>query len=152
MKELKRTVTTESVYGYEANDGTFFSSKEECQKYEQSARFVIRNMAKSMIVRDSDCDSLFGGFNYEDTIYVWDIKDAEHLRIVNQFLRDCDYDYDSVHRTAKLTPAHIGRRVAVVVNTECDYVYALGSYDEILSNFVGKLNKLFADPTTKADA
>lgn len=140
MKELKRTVTTETVYGYEANDGTVFSSKEECEKYEQSARCVIRQHAKDILFREWDCDSLFGGFTYYDPIKVWFIKDENTLSIVNQYLHNVD-------PSARLiTPEYIGLRVAAVVSTEADYVSVLGTYNEILLDFTNKLNKLFADP------
>lgn len=143
MKELKRTVTTETTYGYEAFDGAVFSSEEECRKYEQSAKCTIRKMAYDIRVKDWSCDSLFGGFNYEDGIAVWDIKDAEHLRIVNQYL----HTINTCAKNETLIPAdYIGHRVAVVYNEEFEYATLLGSYDEILSDFVGKLNKLFADP------
>lgn len=46
MKEIKETRTIEEVKGYEANDGTFFSNKEECEKYEKTAKAVIYNKVK----------------------------------------------------------------------------------------------------------
>lgn len=140
MKELKRTVTTETTYGYEANDGTVFSSKEECEKYEQSARCVIRQHAKDILFREWDCDSLFGGYHYEDNVKVWFIKDENTLSIVNQYLRSMD-PYASL-----VTPDYIGLRVAVVVGSDGCYSSVLGTYNEILLDFTNKLNKLFADP------
>lgn len=139
MKELKRTVTTESVWGYEANDGTVFTSKEECEKYEQSASCVIRQHAKDILFREWKCESLFRDYGYDDHIKVWFIKDENTLSIVNQYLRSMD-PYASL-----VTPDYIGLRVAVVVGSDWCYSSVLGSYDEILSDFVGKLNKLFAD-------
>ena len=143
MKELKHTMTVEKVYAYEAFDGATFGSREECEKYEQSATCTIRKMARDMRVTDWSCDSLFGGFNYEDGIAVWDIKDAEHLRIVNQYLHTIN---PCSKNEALITAEYIGRRVAVVYHEEYEYATLLGTYDEILSDFVGKLNKLFADP------
>lgn len=140
MKELKRTVTTETVWGYEANDGTVFSSKEECEKYEQSARCVIRQHVKDILFREWQCDSLFHGFNYDDHIKVWFIKDENTLCVVNQYLHNVD-PYARL-----ITPDYIGLRVAVVVNVDEDYATVLGTYNEILLDFTNQLNKLFADP------
>lgn len=140
MKELKRTVTTETVYGYEAEDGTVFSSKEECEKYEQSARCIIRKHAKDILFREWQCDSLFGGYNYDDHLKVWFVKDEHSLSMINQYLHSVD------PHTCLLTPEYIGLRVAAVVNTDDDYATVLGTYNEILLNFTSQLNKLFADP------
>lgn len=138
MKELKRTITTEEVYGYESTDGQFFRTKEECEKYEASAMGVIHGLAKSTLFREWQCDSLFGGFNYDDTIRVWFIKDENHFVLLNQYLQSID------RYCRLLTPDYIGLRVAVVVGEE--YASVLGTYNEILTDFTGKLNRLFADP------
>lgn len=140
MKELKRTITTEEVYGYESTDGSFFRDKAECEKYEASAMGVIHGLAKSTLFREWQCDSLFGGFSYDDTIRVWFIKDENHLVLLNQYLKDID------PHAPILTPDYIGLRVAAVVNIDCDYATVLGTYNEILLDFTGKLNRLFADP------
>ena len=60
MKEVK---TERTVYGtmYEAVDGTKFTSKEQCEKYE-SVALVIRNKLKELIVNDQyNCWTLLGG-------------------------------------------------------------------------------------------
>lgn len=140
MKELKKTITTETIVGYEAEDGTVFSSREECQKYEQSAKNVIRKLAADLRIRAWDLDSLYPQYGYDDELFVWYIRDAEHLRIINQYLRDiCDYfDY--------IPAEYIGNRVAVVVDENCGHAFFIGTYSEILTRFTSQLNKLFADP------
>ena len=144
MKELKHTMTVEKVYAYEAFDGATFGSREECEKYEQSATCTIRKMALDMRVKDLCVESLLPCYDCEDGLAVWDIKDAEHLRIVNQYL-DTFRLYPSKNE-ATIPAEYIGRRVAVVYHESDCYATLLGSYDEILSDFVSKLNKLFADP------
>lgn len=143
MKELKRTVTTEETYGFEASDGTVFSSKEECLKYEDSANYVIRRNAKNLLFREWDCDSLFGGYCYDDHIKVWFIKDENHLLIINQYLQMIDFRCGNI-----LSPEYIGNRVAVVVSEDSQYVDVLGTYHDILNGFTSDLNRLFADPIT----
>lgn len=143
MKELKHTMTVEKVYAYEAFDGSTFGSREECEKYEQSATCTIRKMAIDLRVKDWDMDSLFTCYDCEDGVAIWDIKDAEHLRIVNQYL----HTVNTYAKNEALIPAeYIGRRVAIAYHEGNEWANLLGSYDEILSDFVGKLNKLFADP------
>ena len=143
MKELKQTMTVEKVYAYEAFDGTTFSSREECEKYEQSATCTIRKMATDMRQKDWTCEDLFRGFDYEDGLAVWYIRDAEHLRIVNQYLQTIS---PYTPHMAIIPADYIGMRVAVAYHEEHEWAQFLGSYSDILSDFTRRLNKLFADP------
>lgn len=63
MKEItKERTITEKYTIYEAIDGTQFDFKEDCEKYDNSARGVLRGKLKKLIVNDRyDCWDLMGG-------------------------------------------------------------------------------------------
>ena len=51
MKEIKKTRTIEEVVGYEAIDGTVFTNREECEKYEKlTAEEAIKNNFRKLII------------------------------------------------------------------------------------------------------
>ena len=140
MKELKRTKTIEETYGYEAFDGTFFRTEESCREYESSANATIRHMAYDLLVKPKVCvDSVLPLYCGDDNAMVWDIKDADHLRIVNQFLSHID------SRKA-LGAEYIGKRVCVVVGYDEGWFYILGTRDEVLAEYTKDIDRLFADP------
>lgn len=61
MKEIEIEQKTYK-YLYEAADGTRFESREECQKYEKSAKGVIKARFKKLVVyKDTECNILGTG-------------------------------------------------------------------------------------------
>lgn len=80
MKEVKKEKTTTQIYyEYEAIDGTIFDTEDECKKYENSAKCVLRAKVKKLIVtKEHNAWTLLGGsddsaivgfkFNNEDDI------------------------------------------------------------------------------------
>lgn len=54
MKAIKNVKTVEEIVGYEACDGTRFTTKEECEKYENTARAVIRGRFKKLVVKEME--------------------------------------------------------------------------------------------------
>lgn len=61
MKEIKQTY---QVTKYQAEDGTIFDTKEECQKYDESAKCVLLGKYNDLVIRQTDCYNLcdpFGG-------------------------------------------------------------------------------------------
>ena len=68
MKEIKKERTITDTY-YEAVDGTQFSSKEECQKYENTAKAVLREKFKKLIIEESTEYDFFSAGSDENTVY-----------------------------------------------------------------------------------
>lgn len=66
MKKIQKEVVTKRYEDvFIANDGTEFSIKEECEKYENSAKCVLLTRFQPMVIKNSDEWSLFG-FGSED--------------------------------------------------------------------------------------
>lgn len=138
MKELTRTV--EEVTGYEANDGTWFRDKEECERYERSAKFAAKMAASKLAVDEmhlEDATPMMGC--YEDYIVTYDVKSAADLQVLNTWLELDDKNCD------KIDPKYIGNRVAIQYWIDCGHT-VLGSREDIEAVFRTKMDKLFAEP------
>lgn len=99
MKE----VTKEKVQKYtmyEALDGTEFHDKAECQKYEESAKGVIRaRIAKLIVGRGNEWELLAGSDDYE--VIGIKMQTGKDLEYVKQFLlMECSWynNNDTVRR------------------------------------------------------
>lgn len=139
MTELKHTVTEERVYGYEAFDGTFFTHKDQCESYENSAFGAASKAAKAfefsrhrmenVNVCDAGCD---------EEIVVYDIYNADALQIVNTYLRFLDGC-----KNDSIDPKYIGRKVAVQMWYDNEGSTILGDYEELKKRALGNLRNLF---------
>lgn len=58
MKSVSKEVTN-TICGWEAIDGTFFENKEECKKYENSAKTVILAKYNKLVVKSGSEEELF---------------------------------------------------------------------------------------------
>jgi len=143
MTEIKRTRTIEEVTGYKANDGRFFKDKEECEKYEQTAKMVIFNDFKRLIVGGDtfvEC-CIWENFGYGSEEYelaVIEIKDKEDLRIANM--------YGEINKKGTpLTEDVIGKRVLVHIgDIYCrDARWNPKTEDELIESFKTQIKKFF---------
>ena len=70
MKEvIKERTNVEKYTVYEAADGTTFSSKEECEKYEQTAHAVVRTKFLKLVVEEKTEWEFFDVGSDENTTY-----------------------------------------------------------------------------------
>ena len=69
MKEIKKERTVYDIY-YEAVDGTQFNSKEECQKYENTAKAVLRERFKKLVLKATTEYSFFGIGSDDDKLFI----------------------------------------------------------------------------------
>ena len=84
--EIKKTV--EEIIGVEyiAEDGTIFNNKEECEKYEESALFVVSNKLKRLNTKETNIEE----FNVEGScdceLEIFDIQTEEDLNNLRRYL------------------------------------------------------------------
>lgn len=85
MKEIKkeRIVTTYDIY-YQAVDGTEFTNPDECRKYEESAKGVLKAKLKEIILYSMRESNLFYTGSEEYTIHGVKIKVKKHADLVLQ--------------------------------------------------------------------
>ena len=82
MKEIKEEVKSYNIK-YEAIDGTIFYNKEECEKYEQSAKAVLRAKFKKLVLVENTEYTLFNVGQDDNLVYavkMSQIKDADTVK------------------------------------------------------------------------
>lgn len=85
MKEIEKEkkVTTYEIY-YQATDGTEFTDPEECRKYEESAKGVLKARLKEITLYSMSESALFDTGSDEFTIHGIKMKVKEHADLVLQ--------------------------------------------------------------------
>lgn len=87
MKEIqKEFVIKRYDTSFVANDGTEFTTKEECKKYEESAKCALMARYNLLVIKDSDCFSLFGFGSDEDVIHVVKVESEDDVNLILQLL------------------------------------------------------------------
>ena len=158
MREIKRTKTIEEVTGYEAFDGERFKTKEECEKYENSAYAVIRKRLSSIAVSIdggihdtfAECE-MFEHFGYGSEEYEYmivDIKNEDDLRIVNQyyeFVRKDARCKDEVVSGLQVPDRYIGKRVMICIGFSYDRSITASpkSMEELVEQFKNDVSSFF---------
>jgi hypothetical protein len=83
MKSVSKEVTN-TIYGWEAIDGTFFDNKEECQKYENSAKTVILAKYNKLVVKSSSEEEFFYLGCSDNTVDVVKISKYSDIDVILQ--------------------------------------------------------------------
>ena len=146
MKEITTTKTITEVTGYEAFDGTRFSSRENCVKYEQSAEAAAKQIAEQYKVSSGYADAVLPGIGNwcEEKVWVFRIKDANARQAVATYLRlvDC-----YAARNNPVTEADIGKDVAYIIGCDEDWFYRLGTEEDIVEMIRRSMTKTFHPET-----
>ena len=138
MKEVtKEQVQTYIVY--EALDGTEFNDKAECQKYEESAKGVIRaRIAKLTVDKSTEWDLLAGSDDHE--VIGIKMQNGRDLEYVKQFfMMECSW-YGEV-RTREvfdiIEKAYDNNNDIVLFGINCDgEYYFINSRQNIIDNLM----------------
>lgn len=85
MKEITITKTWNEVI-YQAIDGTKFTSKDECIKYDNTARAVIMSEYNELIISRTNEYELLGMGNSDTSIDVVSVKTYEDAQVVKKAL------------------------------------------------------------------
>ena len=100
MKEIKEELIHKTyVTKYEANDGTIFTTSEECQKYENSARAALLAKYKELEIKMISEYNLFGVGSEEYYVSVVKLRNESDVDLMTQlyFLFNPRYESDSCH-------------------------------------------------------
>lgn len=129
---------------YIANDGTEFSTAEECKKYEQTAQCAINQAFNKLPIQstyDPSGSASFPYFGCEDTLNAVRIRDVNDLEIVNKWI--CS---KPGFETSCLGAEAIGTIQLIVTYDYDNGVWCLGTPEELkrkYANFVDEIcNKL----------
>ena len=152
MKEIKTTETIERVTGYEAFDKTWFSERAECEKYENSAKAVIAQRFKELIIKELDeyditTSSEFPASAGGDCWYyaLVCIKNEDDL-MKAQMYQNSTYSSDVAR---KFTTDDIGKELVVTIGDRYDSCYIWGTLDECVERYKKALMKFYESSDTK---
>ena len=146
-KEIKR-VEIKKIYV--ANDGTEFSTEEECKKYEKTAECAINGMFKKLKVQETCCigdGEPFGSFGYEDTLYAVKIENTDQLEIVNKWIADND-NYSRCEKQL-IGADKIG--TIQLIDVYDGGVWTVGTPEELKEKYIKAIDKLFDELIDKTE-
>lgn len=138
MKSVSKEVTN-TIYGWEAIDGTFFDNKEECQKYENSAKTVILAKYNKLVVKSGSEEELFYIGCGDNTIDIVKISKPSDIDVILQLytLINGTPSEDSLNKQVA--------RCEHALNTQ-DYLFISRGYDDdnfwVMDTLTDRLNYL----------
>ena len=143
MKQVTKQRTYSSDYTvWEANDGSEFYSREECEKYEKSALGVARDKLKKLIVTvKENAWDIMGGMDDHSVASVL-LKEEKDINDFMLWLyTECPWYLDDNHKERKEEIVKTVRKafeeediLFLGINTENEY-YFINSCNNIIHNF-----------------
>ena len=132
MKEIKKERTVFD-YEYEAYDGSTFKTKEECIKYEETAKCVIRKKFNDLIEHSSDECSLF---NCGSDDYIIDFVKPNTQDAANAIMQMLELYNANDDRARKLIKGAQENSDYLLIGHlyDEDYYYILGTRTSVLNN------------------
>ena len=135
MKEIKKEIIKkEYLYEYESFDGQLFNTKEECEKYESSAKGVILQKIHNCIVGEKhDAWELMGGYDdhkvvavkvntQEDADNLLQFYYLEHPWILeNKDINECADN--QVKRIQRMLDRALKEKDCILMGIDCDDEY-----------------------------
>lgn len=145
-KTIER-INKEYVTVYVAEDGTEFTNKEQCIKYDEKAETVVRARFRNRFGVEPDgeisADSLYHmDCCYDDYFLCIELKDQEDLDTLNMFLQ-YGYCNDKVFTLKDLGKKHI----FMALSCE-DGIYYCGTEDEVRAMFDWNLKTILNNSHT----
>ena len=136
MKSVSKEVTN-TIYGWEAIDGTFFDNKEECQKYENSAKTVILAKYNKLVVKSGSEEELFYigcGDNTVDVVKISKYSDIDVILQLHTLINGTPSE-DSLNKQIERCERALDTR---------DYLFISRGYDDdyfwVMDTLTDRLN------------
>ena len=151
MKGLTRERVITEVTGYEANDGTWFRTKEECEKYEGSAREAISTQFRKLMLEEpfSEC-CIYESFGYGSEEYmmcVIEIKNENDLKIATMYQNEIDPT-----SSTKFDSSMIGKRLLISLGDCYDNIcYINGTMSDMCKKFKYEISRYFKTPEERKE-
>ena len=152
MKEIQEEIIKKSyVIKYEAIDGTIFEDREECKKYDSSARAVLLSRYQPLVLNRFTEEGLFNIGSCEYSMDIVKMTDKSHIELIlqlvilfNPHLKDED-----INKNKEVLTRIFNNRDIIFIGRGCDY----DNYDEfwIFNSLTGFLNDVLkkCDPGSK---
>ena len=154
MEVKKITKTVEEVVGYIAYDGTEFKDRNECCKYEETARAIIHKRFKELIVKDivgidlADYGSAYVCAAIDECYHyaLVRIKNENDLKVAQMYK---ELEHKGAERD--FTTSYIGHDLIVGIGERYDCCYIYGTFEECIDNFRKAMNKFYKTETTETE-
>lgn len=143
MKELTKEVVTREVTGYEAFDGKYFKSKEECEKYEGSAKGVAAAGAMEYKIGDGWQQDLYDDAQCECAAEIFDIKNSDVLFKVNMYIA-----LQTNEDKYPIPDKYIGEKLIIMWGYDKEWCY-WATLDELIEKMTKGYNKMLTKMETK---
>ena len=122
---------------YQATDGKFFRSEEECNKYEQMQGITIEQVYNKTFNIDEnkmiDAELLTCMF-VESKLYAIKINNLNELNIFNTMLELCD--------NTTLSTEYIGKEIVIEKADWSDDMYVHGTREDMFLAFANFINRI----------
>lgn len=147
MREITETKAITQTVGYEALDGRRFSSKEECEKYERSAEYVLNSDFKAVLVGKTFPEtSIWEDYGYGSDQFemaIVDLRNTTCLEIVNHYLK-----YKGVKNLIK--PELVGEKILIDLGSKYDDDIDPHprTMDMLVKGFINNLQRFFGEEYT----
>ena len=133
MKEIKNEVKyTKTEIQYEAIDGTVFEDREECQKYEKTARCIANEKFNKLVIKTTNEWELFGGSDDNTVLIVKPTLVSDADIILQAFYMDNQHllkeDQDGRYKEYRKKYTDIVQRAI----SEGDVILMGRNYEDIL--------------------
>lgn len=145
VQNITRTKTIEEIIktSYIAEDGTVFRTQDECEKYEESALFVVSNKLKRLSTKVLTYADLNERCPDDEAVEIFDIQTEQDLDNLKQYIRlilskneasensimACFNSSNEKWNGRVLNNITVGHEVLIFWNYECDccWTYLDGS-------------------------
>ena len=147
MEEVKKPKTVYETK-YIASDGTEFSVKEECIKYEESLKCVLLTGLKSLIVKTTTECTIFGtGSDEDDSVIAIKLNDAEgKVKLMNYLSHEYQGYSSYASKMIEVNKRYqIGETYFIYVGWNFETFYCLGTVKEIVNRIKNRLNSILKD-------
>lgn len=130
-EELKRI---ETIIHYVATDGTEFQDKEECEKYEQSAKCALKSNFNKLVIKSGTEQEFFTvGEDCDAVVYAVKMKTAEDVLTVKQLWAiDHPYVYKDDYTVKEEYKDWVNKAFGLIDKAyeDDDILFVEESYDE----------------------
>ena len=135
MKEISVEQKT-YIKKWEAADGTQFNSREDCGKYENSAKCVVLTKYKDFVIKESDEYHLFGVGSEDCQVEIVRVPDEKAIDVIFQvfcFFRDWESDENKEKARKTITNAFEYNDFLIIDRGyELDNLYIIGTLDDVI--------------------
>lgn len=139
MRENKITKQVEEINGYYADDGTWFRDKEQCQKYEESAKMVAFKMVQDKLMKKITVYDLLNEGSEEEDVEIYNVDTTETAGMINRYISLATYD-----KQVPIKTDMVGKIILVHWSYDKDWCECLGTIDDYLAKIKAGYEEMMA--------